>query len=197
MKNNYYILALTFFMLVTSCAQTEDQGFRGFEFMEGEVVDPLVHHAYLYRLDQGDKFKCIRVDINNDGTKDYLLVDLGSYTEDQQLEFPSTWNLYLSQPSGKYLCVKDASGVRVLPSLFYVGSIDELGDKKGIVTIQTESPREGEPVSHIYATTIEADGTLKEEKLTTFPAEQENVIFDKYLTEEKRCKEVVDEKQAQ
>jgi hypothetical protein len=195
MKKVYQFLALSIVTINSCFAQEDEKGFRGAEFMGAIVPDPVAYHSYLYRLDKGDKFKNIMVDLNGDGVKDYLFVDLESYTEDQKLKLPSSWDVYLSQASGKFLCVKDTSGLRLLPSLFYVGIIEELNGKKGVITIQTESPREGDPVSHIYATTIEVDGSLKEQLLVTFPAAQASVLFDKYLSEQKITTVIVEEKQ--
>lgn len=178
-------------------SQTQEEGFRGFAYMGGEVDNPVEHFAYLWRLDSEDRFKSLKVDINGDGTDDYLFVNSEEYNEDQETWQPSTWDVYLSKANGKFLCVKMVGGIALIPSNFYVGPISELGNKRGVVSIRIDNPREGDPKAFILATTLEADGSFKEQVLAEYPAEQENAIFDKYLSEQNRTKVALEEKQPQ
>ena len=162
----------------------------------GQTSDPVAHFTADYGA--GDEFKQIDYDFNGDGVNDSLFVAKESFDEDNGAAQPSSWDIYLSKTGGGFHVqeIEDLpGGVLVWPSVAFVGTISELANKRGIVTIKVDNPSEGPPVAHVIAYTFNTDGSVDEHELAEYPAENQNAIFDKYLDATKRTSLTVQDKQ--
>jgi len=134
--------------------------------------NPLQNYSDKYGLGLSDVIVVIYTDVNGDGVKDYLISDDEQYQliiDEPDYQHPLCWDVYLSDESGgyRYVCDSSGSGVSLLPSICYIGKIDELGGKRGILTDESHTPRRGEPQTRVIASTFE-NNEINEQILLKF-----------------------------
>lgn len=157
--------------------------------LRAAVTDPIVDFKAGMAIKPDDKILKWEVDLNGDGKSEILL----SLKSEQlkaagQNEGPA-WQVYIAQSDGGYVLAKgievapDTLSVAEVPEInpgaCFVGQITQFG-KRGMVTMQIASPREGESVATLCALTVEGDH-LKRVELAKYPMGQQNAVFDQYL----------------
>jgi hypothetical protein len=157
------------------------------------VLDFKTNHTILV----GDKILKIDFDVNGDGKNEALLTLKSDFENDKENHEGTGWNFYIRENTSPVAFSK-SSGTETKPDQLsvddipqidhercFIGVIDEL-EKKGIVTIRYNNPREGPSIAIIYAYTIEGDH-LKKTELVRYPdSTTPNALFNKYLADNKR-----------
>ena len=97
----------------------------------------------------------------------------------------TSWIAYIPNENGTDYLTPSNEGVEMNLDKVYVGQITQLG-KKGIVTVQEDASKNGDPVSNIYAYTLEGN-QLKKTLLAQYnPDKGSNPIYQQYLSPSKR-----------
>ena len=135
--------------------------------------------------------------IAGDGKLAVFLTSKESVLEARHDGVVPSWSVYLPKLNGgghmplagvdEGTGVSPVNSVEIDSDVMYIGPIEQLG-KNGIVTIQTDHPRQTHAVAYIYAYTLEGDH-LKKSKLAEYnPDQGVNPIYEKYLSEANRTK---------
>jgi hypothetical protein len=162
-------------------------------YIMAQITNPVTHFQSLdSRTQPVIKWD---IDINGDGKNEMFLSLKDEHDQDVALNLSPSWFVYIAD--GVVTSYKQSTGIKeqgedeigaTVPMIdikvCFVGLVSELG-RHAIVTEQIDNPRVGEPIARIYAYTVEGDH-LKRTKLTEYNPMQSNVIFDKYLKDDKR-----------
>jgi hypothetical protein len=159
------------------------------------AIDAITDFKNGLLIPAGDKILKWEIDMDGDSKNELFLTLKSDSQEAKERNDVESWVLY--QPiaaNGTYQECKGVSGTlgsvsSILPQIdherCFIGVIDEL-EKKGIVTIRYNNPREGPSIAIIYAYTIEGDH-LKKTELVRYPdSTTPNALFNKYLADNKR-----------
>lgn len=165
--------------------------------------DPVAFIRQHWKLAVGDIV--FRIEVAFDGldkplillnTKADLEQDFKENVENLDDVGRSFWISLNCNPDGTYskpwICRQPAgdlidSFIEISKDACYFGVIEELGKKKGIVTIKVDRAGDQEPVATIYGYTWSKEhGWLTQTKLAEYKYWSKNEIFDKYLSKDKR-----------
>ncbi len=140
-------------------------------------------------------------DLDGDGHSEVFLCLKESYQEDVRDRQVPSWDVYFSAGGGSYSRpegIEDGNpkGIgygfpKIDADQVFVGQISQL-NKHGIVTIQTDTSRDGRSVARIYAYTRDGNN-LKETTLAEYNPDQGNAIYDQYLADNVRTKVALQE----
>lgn len=161
------------------------------------VADAVLNFKTEHTIVAGDKILKIEIDVNGDGKNETLLSLKSDFEKEKENHEPTGWSFYIRENTPAAAFTKSL-GTETTPNelsvddipqidheLCFVGQITEL-DKRGIVTIRYNNPREGPSIGIIYAYTIEGDH-LKKTELARFPVSNTpHALFTKYLADDKR-----------
>jgi hypothetical protein len=164
---------------------------------KASVPDAVLDYKTEHKIAANDKILKIETDIDGDG-KNEILLNLKSNLEmDKENHEVAGWTLYIpgntpattfSKSQGTETKLNELS-VDDIPRIdherCFVGLISELG-KRGILTMRYNNPREGPSIGIIYVYTIEGDHLKKTELARFSHSATPNVLFTKYLEDDKR-----------
>lgn len=160
-----------------------------------DTADPVFDYKNTKGLTTSDILYRWAADVDGDGKTDIFLCLKESYEEDARDKQAPSWRIYFSVAGGntyfKPAGIDDGdpkglgySFPKIDPNSVFVGQITQL-NKRGIVTIQTDTSRGGPAVARIYAYTRDGNN-LKETTLVEYDPSQSNAIYEQYLSNNRR-----------
>lgn len=165
------------------------------EVTTASIPDVIIDFKTDLIIPDGDKILKWEIDINGDNHKEILLCLKSDFNKEKENHEPQSLDFYIaSATEGEYakpegIEIRPEVIARILPDIdievCFVGEITELG-KRGIVTMRTDNPREGESIGKIYAYTIEGDHLKRTELAQYVIVEGPHALFTKYLADGKR-----------
>jgi hypothetical protein len=162
-----------------------------------DIADPIADYKNRHGLVGADIIYKWSIDIDGDGKNEVFLTLKEEWLDEVKLGEMPSWVVYLAKSDGSGYILssgEDDDGHLSLGPVsalstkkLYVGQITQIG-KRGIVTMQTYTPKGQSTIAKIFAYTVEGDH-LKRKLLATYdPDAEQNDIYNQYLSDAKRTK---------
>ena len=157
------------------------------------TTDPVADYKSQKSLLSTDTVSKWTADFAGNGHPSVFLSLKTDYDEDTKDGQVPSWIVYIASADGTSYTestgLDEGSGTspvlpQIDPNLVFVGQITQLS-KPGLVTVQTDSPKNGTPTNYVYALTVES-GHLKKTLLAQYSSNQTNAIYDQYLSDAHR-----------
>jgi hypothetical protein len=164
------------------------------------AIDPVADYSKNRPSDLKGAFVLFKWSVNvGNGNALLFLTGTSDYHQARHDGMMPFWSPYIKHNQNGYVSstgvddgngISPANDVGIDPDRTYIGRITQLGGKKGIITLQVDQGRKGNPsVAYIHAYTIEGDH-LRHTILATYDYDSPkgNPIYNEYLTDAKRTK---------
>lgn len=157
------------------------------------TTDPVADYKTEKSLSSADTLSRWTADLAGNGHSSVFLSLKTDYDEDTNDGQVPSWIVYIASADGSTYTqstgLDEGDGVapalpQIDPNLVFVGQITQLS-KPGLVTVQTDNPKNGTSTSYVYALTVES-GHLKRNILGQFAPYQTNAIYNQYLSDAHR-----------